>query len=163
MHFKLLCLFIHSLFRFFLFYWMLMQCANSSHSTLKLPSFKPLSVFIYTTHEVALTWTVTTVPYQNDFLNFFGWTPVKHSSGVVSLHTSIHALNLLISRNKQRVVPVKSAKKTHKLDLIRHQHLILQMQVGKNTTIGIYPSGLIVTFVKGQTFSASAQKSIDNK
>lgn len=88
---------------------------------------------------------------------------MKHSSGVVSLHTSIHALNLLVSRNKQRVVPVKSAKKTRKLDLIRHQHLILQMQVGKNTTVGIYPPGLIVTFVKGQTFSASAQKSIDNK
>ena len=42
--------------------------------------------------------------HQDDLLNLFGGTPVKHSCGIVLLHIHVHVLDLFISRNEQRVM-----------------------------------------------------------
>lgn len=42
--------------------------------------------------------------HQDDLLNVLGRAPVEHPRGVVLLHVLVHALNLLVAWDEQRVV-----------------------------------------------------------
>lgn len=42
--------------------------------------------------------------YQDDLLDVFGRTPVKHPRGVVFLYVLIHALDLLVPRDEEWVM-----------------------------------------------------------
>lgn len=42
--------------------------------------------------------------HQDDLLDVFGRAPVKHPRGVVFLYVLVHALNLLVSRDEERVM-----------------------------------------------------------
>lgn len=42
--------------------------------------------------------------HQDDLLNVLGQAPMKHPRGVVLLHVLVHALDLLVARDEQRVV-----------------------------------------------------------
>lgn len=42
--------------------------------------------------------------HQDDPLDVLGRAPMKHSCGVVLLHILVHALDLLVARDEQRVV-----------------------------------------------------------
>lgn len=42
--------------------------------------------------------------HQDDLLDVFGWAPMKHPRRVIFLHILVHALNLLVPRDKEWVV-----------------------------------------------------------